>query len=502
MILPWRKGQPGSPDRIAAAVSFLRRHVAGPSLSVLAIGFALLSVSLLWLRLSHHPIDQGILGLSPICWLVAISMIGGAVFLSLPPALRRLQDTLPLLAVMIGFGLLMRLVLLGSEPMLEIDFYRYLWDGGVLASGQNPYAFAPAEVLAGVAPAELQALAGKSGGIVAQIGHGDLRTIYPPLAQAAFALAHKISPWDLSAWRFVILVSECVTLGLLIALLRAMKLSPLWAALYWWNPLALKELTNSAHMDALLLPFLLGTLLLLLKQRVVPAAGVLALSTGVKLWPLLLLPLVLRPALNDRRRLLGALALFGGLALVLVLPLLTAGLERNAGLVAFATTWERNTAIFMSLSWLIDQGLMAFHLTALDAGRIARVLVGVALAGIALAMAWEPAVGPRDLCRRFAILIAALFLLSPAQYPWYYTWLLPFLAVMPSPALLLLTPLLPLYYLRFELEALGMAEAFDHYVVWLIYLPVILMLLWAYASRPIPGLAARARAPFLGRRVQ
>ena len=27
------------------------------------------------------------------------------------------------------------------------------------------------------------------------------------------------------------------------------------------------------------------------------------------------------------------------------------------------------------------------------------------------------------------IVVAALFLLSPAQYPWYYVWLLPLLAL-------------------------------------------------------------------------
>lgn len=474
----------------------------GPTLSLLATGLLLLAVCFLWLLLSWHPVNQEIFGLSPICWLVAIAVIAGAIFLSLPATVRRLQGAAPLLVLVVGLGLLMRLVVLASEPMLEIDFNRYLWDGAVLANGFNPYAFSPAEVLAGDAPAGLLALAQGSGGLLDRIGHGELRTIYPPLAQAAFALAHKIAPWDLTAWRIVILLSECVTLLLLLALLRAVKLSPLWALLYWWNPLVLKELINSAHMDALLLPFLLGSMLLVLRERVVGAAGVLALATGVKLWPLLLLPLVLRSAWGDARLLLGAAALFGAIALTLALPLLIAGLDQQAGLVAYATTWQRNTAIFMAFAWLLDQGLMAFHLTDLDAGRIARALVGVVMGALALGLAWSRPVSQCDLCRRFAILIAALFLLSPAQYPWYYTWLVPFLVFLPSPGLLLLTALLPLYYLRFGLEAMGMADAFDNYIVWLIYLPVLLVLLWEYASRPIPGLRPRAPSVLLRGRVR
>ena len=33
-----------------------------------------------------------------------------------------------------------------------------------------------------------------------------------------------------------------------------------------------------------------------------------------------------------------------------------------------------------------------------------------------------------DLCNRCLLLMAAVFLLSPTQFPWYYIWLIPFLA--------------------------------------------------------------------------
>ena len=44
------------------------------------------------------------------------------------------------------FAALFRLVLLFSEPIQEDDFYRYLWDGKVVASGLNPYRFTPREI--------------------------------------------------------------------------------------------------------------------------------------------------------------------------------------------------------------------------------------------------------------------------------------------------------------------------------------------------------------------
>ncbi len=48
------------------------------------------------------------------------------------------------------------------------------------------------------------------------MNHSYLRSIYPPVAQAAFALAHWIGPWEVSAWRLVLLLFDTMTLGLLI----------------------------------------------------------------------------------------------------------------------------------------------------------------------------------------------------------------------------------------------------------------------------------------------
>jgi hypothetical protein len=55
--------------------------------------------------------------------------------------------------------------------------------------------------------------------------------------------------------------------------------------------------------------------------------------------------------------------------------------------------------------------------------------------------------------------------------------MLPFLAVRPRFSLLLLTALLPLYYLRFRFVALDRVGVFDHGIVWLEYGPVWILLL-------------------------
>ena len=50
-------------------------------------------------------------------------------------------------------------------------------------------------------------------------------------------LAHWLRPWSPAAWRIVLLLFDLATLAALLALLRAIGRSPLWAAAYWWNPL-------------------------------------------------------------------------------------------------------------------------------------------------------------------------------------------------------------------------------------------------------------------------
>ena len=56
----------------------------------------------------------------------------------------------------------------------------------------------------------------------------------------------------------------------------------------------------------------------------------------------------------------------------------------------------------------------------------------------------RPLGNDEDFVRRSLFAVGGMFLLSPTQFPWYYTWLLPLLAVTPSLPLLLYTALLPL----------------------------------------------------------
>jgi len=116
----------------------------------------------------------------------------------------------------------------------------------------------------------------------------------------------------------------------------------------------------------------------------------------------------------------------------------------------------------------------------IDAGYLARILVVIFLVGLALYLNRLQGSDNETLVKHFCWLVAALFLLSPTQYPWYTVWLAPLLCLYPQRGLLLLTALMPIYYLRFYFAARDQAELFDQYIVWLQYLPVYAMLLMDY----------------------
>ncbi|RMG66222.1 MAG: DUF2029 domain-containing protein [Calditrichaeota bacterium] len=407
----------------------------------------------------------------------------------------RSQQGLPALSVVFAVGLLMRLLMWPTTPILEVDFNRYLWDGAVSAHGLHPYRYAPEQIgrhPEQVPPAYRQ-LAREGAPVLARINHAYLTSIYPPVTQLFFALAHRLAPWKLAGWRAVLLAMDLLSFVLLVALLRQLNRPPAWSLIYWWNPLLIKELFNSAHMEGLLFPFLLAALLALLRRRENLALLLLALATGIKLWPALLLPLFLR-AWQGRwgRRALQA-AGFAALSLLLLWPLLGTP-EQASGLANYTTRWELNDALF---PWFVKSWAALLPHWGIHPGwaqQWARVTVGILVGLTALLVAVPPIHRPGQLVRRALVVVAVLFFLSPTQFPWYALWLLPLLVLEPVPALLLLTVTLPLYYGRYWLAARGLEGWFDAWGVWLEFGPVLLWLGYEWLSGRLGWLKRRGPA--------
>jgi len=390
-----------------------------------------------------------------------------------------------LLPTMIAFGALIRLVWFAAPPALEDDYFRYLWDGALLAHGFNPYNHSPAAVLRGLSdpasavPPGILELARQSGEVLTRINFPELCTIYPGTAQAAFALAHWLGPFDVNGLRAVFLAAEAATLFLLFSLLRELGASPFWAALYWCNPFPAELLIGAAHADVLIAPLVLGAILAAWRQRVASSGVLLALAAGVKIWPVLLAPLLFRRHLLQPLRLLVLAAITGLVLAAVMAPVLLASLQAQSGLTAYASAWSNNNGFFAWAAW----GLFYLLPEGVSANTVLRFFI-VALAGaIALAVAIRPAATLQDLAGRALIVSAAVFYLAPAQFPWYAAPFLALAAALRVWPLLAASALLPFYYLFFPLWQTGRGADFIYGAAFIHSVPVLAWLVWRYLRK-------------------
>jgi len=404
-------------------------------------------------------------------WLVSFSVPAGFVYLFGLRSNTGKRLTKMAIASIITVGVAMRAIVMIAPPSLEDDFYRYLWDGAVTAHGLNPYHYSPMQVLWGsigaesVPPAFVQ-LADEADPILERINHPILTTIYPPIAQLSFAIAHWITPWSTDSWRLVLLLADVVTLVILLRLMSILGVPFAAVAWYWWNPILLHETYGGAHMDVLALPFVVGAVLLATKKRFSGSMLVLALAGGVKLWPIILAPILLRPLFATPKRLLRALGVFLATTALVWSPALPGAFGRDSGFLAYAASWQNNAGVFALLEGLCGHvlaGIGEYHVH--WAGLLARGVVGAVLLAWIVWLTRKPVIDDRDVSRRCCLAIAALFLLAPAQFPWYFVWLLPFLTITPSISLLSYSSLLPLYYIHLGHPGIAWLE---HGVVWLL----------------------------------
>ena len=220
-----------------------------------AIGLMLVAAQLLIMSttrgLTHHNAETIPLVL-PLILGVAIPAV---VLLLAGPSLVKSEPTPFIWAALIVVGLLMRAVWFGQVPPLDDDFFRYLWDGAVVANGLDPYRYPPGAFLGtNTGPEAYRKLAAAAQAILENVNYNEQRTIYPAVAHVAFALGYVIAPFKIDGLRVVFLAAEIATFVLLIKVLREAGRSPLWSVVYWWNPLAALMAVGLGHVDAIIPP--------------------------------------------------------------------------------------------------------------------------------------------------------------------------------------------------------------------------------------------------------
>jgi len=315
------------------------------------------------------------------------------------------------LLVVLGLGLAMRLLLVNEDPFLSTDIYRYVWDGRVQAAGINPYAYVPAD----------DALAAlRDAAIYPNINRSDYAvTAYPPVAQIFFLAVTRISE-TLMAMRLATVGCEIVIVAAIIDLLRRLQLPPAAVVAWAWHPLAIWEIANNGHVDALMVALLMLGVCLLVRSRVLAGAVAVALAALVKPYAVVVLPVFWRPW--DWR---APLAVLATIALCYV-PFLGVG----TGVLGFVTAGYLSEEGFSG-----GEGFWLVALARAAVGNVPGLNVGYMLVALG-AMSWlawraatrTDATPQETLGDIAALLMAGLFFLSP-NYPWYVLAVVPFIVL-------------------------------------------------------------------------
>ena len=322
-----------------------------------------------------------------------------------------------------------RAMFFGSTPIYEDDWNRYLWDGAVITEGINPYIYSPTAIVhSGVIGNEelqqLNALSSENGDFAKRINNPLLTTIYPPVAQAAFTLAAWINPFNLDALRWIYFLSEILAMFLMVKALSLFDRSALWVWIYALNPMIIFGAFNGAHMDVLLVPFILGALILI-KARPVLSAICLAGAAAIKLWPLILGPILFRGYRHKPWLYIGYGLLLGAVAFALCWPMVAHLGDSQSGLNAYSSTWQRSSFIFPYLN--------AWSAAISPYGDlVSRLFVAAA---VALAAFWFGLISKADNLKiplGLLVVTLTLYLLSPTGYPWYVIWFAYLLPFVPS----------------------------------------------------------------------
>ena len=317
--------------------------------------------------------------------------------------------------IAIGAALFLRLSLLFMTPNLSDDYFRFIWDGLLFSHGYNPYLILPSTLMQGG-----QTVPGIDPGLYGHLNSQNYFSVYPPVCQFIFGLSAKIWGANLLAniifLRLLILAAEFGTLTFLIKTAKLLGFPPSSVLLYAFNPLVIMELTGNLHPEAFMIFFLLLSVFLLVRGRQIHWALSFALSIGVKLLPLIFLPLLIKRL--GLRKSLVYFVVVGAAVLLLFAPFLSVQSLSNflSGLSLYFNVFEFNAGLYYIARWVgyLIKGYDTIAVTGV-------VLAFISLIAI-IAIAWrEKRADWMTIFSGMLFCLTAYLLCATIVHPWYLT---------------------------------------------------------------------------------
>lgn len=319
-------------------------------------------------------------------------------------------------------GFMLRILLLPAyPPIFSDDIYRFLWDGWLTNQGIDPYWFTPRELFeSGKFTQE------KMAPLLELMNSPDYHSVYPPLSQLIYASitwpfsqGETLGPTLLL--RGILIFSEICLLYLmwqLAAFLDVPKIKLIWYSL---NPLVILEISGNLHFEGLVILGLATSayfILYLHKHKLsrtkyyASSIFALAVSIGIKLTPIILIPALVFKIWQ--RKYLKWLVLLALMGIILFLPLL-ASLHRNGffqSIDLYFRKFEFNASIYYLCRW-IGVEITSYNKIA----TIGPVLGFISILSL-LGISWFGRI-KLTLAETGLFLYTSYILMSTTVHPWY-----------------------------------------------------------------------------------
>ena len=190
----------------------------------------------------------------------------------------------PTLTDVLVVAVIGRVLLIPLMPTLSDDAFRYIWDGMLPWHGFNPFLLAPVDEA-------LESL--QRHPVFSELNSTSYHTVYPPVSQILFGMWGWIPP---AGWPIAYLMTKVtfVALECGAVLLLAKMVRPERLVIYAWNPLVIVETAGQLHTETALVFFLVGCVYALRRNRPGLSVAAITAAVWVKLYPVFLLPFLLR----------------------------------------------------------------------------------------------------------------------------------------------------------------------------------------------------------------
>ncbi|MEM9325779.1 MAG: hypothetical protein AAGA85_08990 [Bacteroidota bacterium] len=368
---------------------------------------------------------------------------------------------------LIILGVAVRVGLFFALPKLSDDFYRFIWDGVVIAKLGNPYGILPADALA-------QGVEGLSQPFFEQLNSPNYYTIYPPLNQVIFWVSALIGGYDslLTSVNFMRVLLVIADIGSLLLLRRVLAMradekgrviNQKLAYWYFLNPLVVLEFTGNLHFEGFVIFFLLLGMRAFYQRKLVIQGLSFAGAIATKLVPLVFLPALLFRIGIRKGILVCLIAVVGGA--ITFLPLLGeaiySGLTASIGL--YFRSFEFNASVYFLLRE-IGYAVRGYNM-------IQTIGPWMAIGAFFLITGWAMYGGwkRKDIMTMLLFTLCIYLALTTTVHPWYILTLIPFGVAAGFYFPVVWSLMIFLTYMGYEKDGFELSMTW----VWLEYLTVI-----------------------------